>query len=179
MSPERVTAERVAEIRERWNTDGFNNGPDKRKSDGKMRFWCHWCARDDDDPRGHESDCEWLAGRDLLTALSCEQERADAAERQLATVTQERDSWRTRFGLQTYSGWQTAEEAEALHQETCHGMCKTLMAVIGERNALKLEQDAMRAALTDSPHDLECHPSEGRHSERCLLVRALLGDKEE
>lgn len=33
-------------------------------------------------------------------------------------------------------------------------------------------------ALKRSPHDVSCHPSEGRHSERCMEVRALIAKAE-
>ncbi len=34
------------------------------------------------------------------------------------------------------------------------------------------------AALKESPHDAECHPSEGKHSERCLRARAAIAKAE-
>lgn len=34
------------------------------------------------------------------------------------------------------------------------------------------------AALKESPHDMACHPSEGRHSERCIRARAAIAKAE-
>lgn len=78
MTPE----QRIAEIQARWKeSGGFTGGPDKRKSDGKFRMWCHDCGGDAD--KGHDEDCSWLMVRDLLAALaSSESQRAQAeAER--------------------------------------------------------------------------------------------------
>ncbi len=39
---------------------------------------------------------------------------------------------------------------------------------------LELQIAELTEALRMSPHDSECHPSEGVHSDRCLRVKALL-----
>lgn len=39
---------------------------------------------------------------------------------------------------------------------------------------LELQIAELTEALRQSPHDSECHPSEGIHSDRCLRVKALL-----
>jgi hypothetical protein len=43
--------------------------------------------------------------------------------------------------------------------------------------SLSLEARAV-AALRATTHDDECHPSEGKHSARCLRVKALIDEAE-
>jgi hypothetical protein len=40
--------------------------------------------------------------------------------------------------------------------------------------ALSVEVESLKALLRESPHDAGCHPSEGRHTERCQRVKAKL-----
>lgn len=54
----------IAAITEAINEDGFSGGPDKRKRDGRMTFWCPDCSSGDD--QSHDADCRWLRDHRLL-----------------------------------------------------------------------------------------------------------------
>lgn len=52
--------------------------------------------------------------------------------------------------------------------------------MVEQRKAWALHAAApeLLEALKRSPHDASCHPSEGRHSERCMEVKALIAKAE-
>lgn len=136
MSRAQVTAERVAEIATNLSRSEYGAGPSAK------------------------------AISDLLTALSCEQERADAADRQLV-------QWREWAQFVYGEGDPVEGTDDDLRFRVCAAHEHDKSELTAERDALKQERNKLRLAFDDALQQLAAV-----EAERSARMRRVLGGEE-